>query len=153
MARLPDEVWRTFTHALMWCASNRTDGAISRDDLPLIPRAMASHASALVRAGLWSVTPDGWQIDGYDLTQTTRTQLESADRARVLHRARQARYRDRKSAVPKDVTRHVTDNNTGQDRLGQDRHLRDAKNNDDELWLAGDYAAPIPGGRTRNDPT
>jgi hypothetical protein len=113
--RLTPPAFRTFVLALAWSAGNRTDGAVSRDDLPMIPAAMAGHASELVRAGLWHVTRDGWQIDGFDLTQTTREQLEHLDRARVLARDRKRRQRARQA----NVTRDVPADNTGQARPGQ----------------------------------
>ncbi len=153
--RLDAESFRVFMVALAWCASNRTDGAVSRDDLPMIPHADGTRVAVLVRAGLWHVTRDGWQIDGWDLTQTTRAQLEHLDRKRVMDRERKARQRARERDSTRDVTRDGPGDNTGQDRPGQDRHLRGAEPATDlaEILDPDDYLNGRTGGRAVNDPT
>ncbi|NKY19955.1 hypothetical protein [Tsukamurella spumae] len=131
-ARASDEAFRSYCLALMWSVSNRTDGVLLPDDLNLIPGFRRGTPSELVAAGLWTPQSQGWLITDYENTQTTRAQLEAADRARVHEREKKRRQREAKRqaeaadlptstdpVVPGDIPRDVPTDNTGQDRTGQ----------------------------------
>lgn len=127
--RLPATAWRSYTHSLMWAVSNRTDGHIQPDDLPMIPMFVSGDEVTLVSSGLWIEESNGWWIDRFDLDQTTKAQLESAERKRATDRDRKARQRQREKesntapsvGVTRDVTPEVTHDFKGQDRQGQAR--------------------------------
>ena len=131
IARASDEAFRSYCLALMWSVSNRTDGVLLPDDLNLIPGFRRGTPSELVAAGLWTPQPKGWLIADFENTQTTRAQLEAADRARVHEREKKRRQREAKrqaetevststdSVVPGDIPRDVPTDNTGQARTGQ----------------------------------
>lgn len=132
--RLPAEAWRSYTHSLMWSVSNRTDGIILRDDLPLIPMFKRGDEHVLTNAGLWHELGDRWKIDRFDMDQTTRAQLEAADKKRAVDRARKRRDRQKKSQdepsdvqpdVQPDVHADVHVENKGQARTGQARPGQD----------------------------
>jgi hypothetical protein len=134
--RLSDAAHRLFVTALAWSVSNRTDGVIDDDDLPLIPGVDVDRARELDRAGLWDRYSDHWLILDYDSTQTTRDQLDRLDRVRRAEREKKARQRERKAAR-EDVEQVDSGNDgdcppalspgtvprddTGQDRQGKDR--------------------------------
>lgn len=129
-AKISDAAFRLFVSANAWTVSNRTDGAVTRDDLQLLPRHVPiACAHELVEAGFWIEVDDGWVIAGYTLVQTTRAQLEAAEHARMLDRERKARSRARNGVSPDpepvhpDVTPDVTMESTGQARArtGHDR--------------------------------
>lgn len=129
--RLPAPAWRSYTHSLMWSVSNRTDGHIAPEDLPLIPMFGHGDEATLVSSGLWIEQGHGWWIDRFDLDQTTRAQLEANERKRAGDRERKARQRERdkcpapaparEPGVTRDVRRDVPQEFTGQDRQGKDR--------------------------------
>lgn len=117
------ETFRVFANLLMWQASNRSDGHIPGDALPLIPHASTAEMGALVTAGLLDpdIGGDGWYITpAYLDPQTTRDQLEAADEARRKARDKKRRQRARaaapRAAVPGDVPRDSTRTGLGQDR-------------------------------------
>lgn len=98
--RLSADDYRAYSMALIWAVSNRTDGRLCLEDLPCIPYFNADQAQSLVDSGLWSRDDDGWSIDDYLLTQSSKAQLESAENARVKDAERKARDRAKlKSSV------------------------------------------------------
>jgi hypothetical protein len=130
---LSPEAFRLFVMSLAWSVSNRTDGVLYDDDLPLVPGIPRSVAAAysddglpvvplqppdpvqrLAKAGLWRRVRDYWLIAVFEETQTTRDQLEAAADARRADRDRKRRARShaagnhslcggRPCAVPGDV--------------------------------------------------
>lgn len=168
---LPAEAWRSYTHSLMWSVSNRTDGIILTGELGMIPMFRAGDEIILEKAGLWTRLDHVWKITRFELEQTTRAQLESNERTRLLDRERQRRRRqhengDHSECKPKycekagtggpgpgggvtgDVTRDVTVDFTGQDRLGKDRMNTPPAENFDpetgEVFDAPSSSAPSP---------
>lgn len=116
--RLTDSEFRAFVTATIWAVANRTDGTITPEDLPLIPRFAESASAALVDAGLWVTADAGWMIADFELTQTTSEQLAAAEQARAKARDKKRRQRANDPAVPPPVPRDVPRDNTGQDRTG-----------------------------------
>ncbi|CDZ92349.1 hypothetical protein QM787_04350 [Rhodococcus ruber] len=119
---LAAEVWRSYTHSLMFAVSNRTDGHLTRAHLPMIPMFRPGDENILVQSGLWIDQGEGWWIDRFDLDQTTKIQLEAVDRKRVMDRERKRREREREKTraerenvcgLPdRTVTRDVQRDNT-----------------------------------------
>lgn len=62
---LPARAETTWTRALAHADQNLTDGRLTRTALKMIDRT-PRDAAALVAAGLWTKTADGWQINDYD---------------------------------------------------------------------------------------
>ena len=127
--RLPPEAWRSYTHSLMWAVSNRTDGFIGLNDLPLIPMFRAGDETTLARSGLWAAFGKGWYIDRFEFEQSTKAQLEAGDRARLTAQEKKARQRAQAKAggddpgggKPSDHAVPGTSRGTTQARTGQDR--------------------------------
>ncbi|MET4157957.1 hypothetical protein [Agromyces sp. PvR057] len=149
-ARLSADALAAYVTAGAWCVSNRTDGAMTRDDLSGIPRMTDALAAVLVAAALLAETPDGWHMLDFAETQTSRANLESAALAREADSQARKRRRWHKSGVhalctpdtcehiaPPGVTRDIPvppvvrpdirpdirGDSTGQDRTGKDRQL------------------------------
>lgn len=97
--RLSADDYRAYSMSLIWAVSNRTDGHLSPEDLPAIPHFTVNQAQSLVDSGLWTKDDDGWSIEEYLLTQTSRAQLEAAENARVKDAERKARDRARLKAA------------------------------------------------------
>lgn len=109
--RLPPEHFRLFVLANAWAVSNMTDGAISREDLYLIPFADESGPEALVEHGLWAPAKDGWMIVDFLKIQTSAAKLEAAlENRREADRARQRKKRDGDRPTDNQPSRdsHVT---------------------------------------------
>lgn len=133
--RLSDGALRLFLLGLAWSVSNRTDGVIEDEDLPLIPTVDVSRAAELGKAGLWDRYSGHWMFVDFDSTQTTRDELDRLDRMRRAEREKKARQRERKAARPSEVDEvdspgdspggqgraTVPGDRTGQDRTGKDR--------------------------------
>jgi hypothetical protein len=122
LTRLSPEHFRSFAFALIWSVSNRTDGQVTPEDLPLIPLFAKGAETALVACGLWTVQPDGWSMTDFAATQTSRHELEVLEAARRRDREKKARQRarDRASAsVPGDGLGEVS-LGTAQERTGQE---------------------------------
>lgn len=130
VVRLSDAAHRLMVTALVWSASNRTDGLIETCDLALIHGVDPRHSSELADAGLWHASESGWQIHDFHKTQTTKAQLEGLDHKRHQDRERKARERARKVGSPdlepqppmSRVTSAVTSDVThrqGKDRQGK----------------------------------
>jgi hypothetical protein len=122
---LSGDHFRALMHALAWCATNRTDGLIRPDDLPLIYRVDAHAITAFIAAGLCAELDDGWLLTEYLATQTSRAEFEASDRARLKARQRKAEQRAKQSAaqrhVTQDVTQDVAGYSTGKARQGKAR--------------------------------
>lgn len=146
LARLKDDEYRSFVQALMWSVCNRTEGRIEPADLALIPSFAPGAQDSLADSGLFTALPRGrgWLITDFELTQTTRARLEQLDRKRVQDRDRQARHRAAKAAaaepLPGAVTRDVTRDYIGQDRLGQETNRGTSPG---DSSLDEDYAADL----------
>lgn len=101
---LNDRQFRVFVMATLWAVGNRTDGAILSADLNLIPGATKPIAAALVASGLWEQERDGWSIVDFEVTQTSREQLEQLDEKRRKAAEKKRRQRERlKSDDPIDA--------------------------------------------------
>lgn len=105
LLRLSDRHFRVFVSTLAWSVSNRTDGVIEHDDLPLVPVQDASpmDAAALVAAGLWTDESRGWRVVDFDSSQSSRHELEILENARRREREKKARQRARRAAEDADV--------------------------------------------------
>ena len=141
IVRLSDGDFRSFVMATVWSVSNRTEGFISAEDLPLIPGFKPTAPAALTAAEVWSVVPDGWCITDFAATQTTKAQLEAAESKRMNDRERQARHRKKDvhfEATPDDDPREVTRDVTREDkgkasaRQGQAEYLEPVKDSKTE---------------------
>lgn len=95
--RLTADEFRGWSFATIWSVSNRTDGVILRDELPLVPFMKVETAQKLEACGLWAVIDGGWVISDFVQTQTSRHELEVLDNARRRDREKKARQRAAKS--------------------------------------------------------
>lgn len=90
---LSDAAWRMHTHSLMW-AIGRTDGFIPDAMLPTLlagtDAGRAAAAGELADAGLWAAVPGGWQVCGWEDSQSTVAQIE-ANRERERDKKRRKR--------------------------------------------------------------
>ncbi|MCT9620743.1 hypothetical protein [Curtobacterium sp. C2H10] len=133
--RLEPDVFRGWVLATAWSVSNRTDGIVLDDDLPLLPFMPENGPMTLVERGLWSQTEKGWRIEDFEQTQTSKHDLEVLDNMRRAQRQKKARQRATKSSgpsfsdVPGDSTGgpypgtsrgRVPEDKTGQERTGRD---------------------------------
>ncbi len=131
--RLDDGHFRSYTYALMWAVSNRTDGVIEESDLPLIPHFSRDSIPAMLAVGLWQVMDDrldiAWQIIDYGPTQTSRAEHEVLDNARARQRRKKQGQRARQKASPGGQSRDKSTGTvpgdaypgTAQARLGEAR--------------------------------
>jgi hypothetical protein len=117
--RLSDAAHRLFVVANAWSVSNRTDGELHVDDLPLLPGVDTSRADELAKADLWEKIGDRWLIADFVNHQTTRAQLEGLDHKRLMDRERQARHRQRERDRPRDVTRDIHRDETRDTKEGR----------------------------------
>ena len=131
---LSDSAFRGFVNGLAFSVSNRTEGVIEPEDLPLIPSWTPGSEKELAESELWVGLDYGWQIDGFAITQTTRKQLVALDQERIkardkkrIQREEAKRRREEKAGqttVPRDVSGDKGTGTTGgtfQARTGQDR--------------------------------
>lgn len=93
--RLSAEQFRAWTMATAWSVTNRTDGVVEKDDLPLIPpfTTTATEAAGLVEAGLWKATSRGWLIVEYASTQTSGAEMDRIEKKRQADREYRAKKR------------------------------------------------------------
>ncbi|NQX11365.1 hypothetical protein HQQ80_06995 [Microbacteriaceae bacterium VKM Ac-2855] len=143
IGRLSDAEFRSYITATIWSVSNRTDGVIVADDLPLIPRFSTSAVLAFVALALWVETGDGrWLICDFAQTQTSKHELEVVENMRRRDREKKARQRAAKAGleaepspafadVPGDVPRDVS---PGQHRQGQARKERHVVGDEEPAW-------------------
>lgn len=66
-----------FVMSVAWSHHARRDGDLPRGVLPLI-HGKKAHADALVEAGLWESTKDGWTIPKYEAWQDTQDEIEAS---------------------------------------------------------------------------
>jgi hypothetical protein len=94
---MSDAEWRLHTHGLMW-AIGRTDGYIPAGMLAmLLPGSDADRDKALAGlpdAGRWLARPDGWQIAGWESSQSTVEEIHN-------NRRREREKKARQRAVPR----------------------------------------------------
>lgn len=123
IVRLTDAERSSYFMATLWSVSNRTDGRIDRDDLPLIPTFKTASIQALVGSGLWSPTEIGWVDTEFANVQTSKSDLEVLENARRADREKKARRRAANKDSPGDSPRDMSpgQHRTGQDRTGQDK--------------------------------
>jgi hypothetical protein len=124
--RLPAPSFRVFVLSLAWSVSNRTDGFVHAEDLPLIPGATPDVAAALADGEVWEPAGPGcWLITDFADTQTSRDQLAALDARRRSDRERKARQRRREAAGHEDTSRDQSRDrraeNIGQARTGEAR--------------------------------
>lgn len=121
LLRLSDPGFRLFVMSLMWSVSNRTDGMVYDDDLPLMPTVDAARAPELAKYGVWVRERDFWVIADYAGTQTSAHDLEVLENARRREREKKRRQRARAAPdVPGDSP-EARSPGTAQDRTGQAR--------------------------------
>lgn len=121
--RLSAEEYRGWSIATIWSVSNRTDGLILVEDLPLVPFMTTAIAEKLETAGLWAKAPGGWQLADFHRDQTSRSDLEVLERARKADREKKQRQRSQKKESRGLSPGHVPGTaqaRTGQARTGQD---------------------------------
>lgn len=93
LLRLSDAAFRLHVTALAWSVSNRTDGTLHEDDLPLIPKVDPARAVELEKNDLWKRTKDQWAILDFEMTQTGSDELAALEGYRHTERVKKARYR------------------------------------------------------------
>ena len=131
LSRLDPVHFVSYSYALMWSVSNRTDGLIEPEDLALIPRFADGSAKVLVAVRLWTALRRGWQITDFVTTQTSRNDLEVLENIRATDAAKKRRRRAAKAAGrasvpgdgPGDTSPGTAQDRTGQDRPGQEGNL------------------------------
>lgn len=106
LLRLPDAQHRAYVVSLVWSVSNRTDGRIEPEDLPLISGCDLNlrTAQALVEAGLWAPTRKGWHVVDFGSTQTSKHELEVLENVRRRDRQKKARQREAKTSTETPTT-------------------------------------------------
>jgi hypothetical protein len=126
--RLSSDAFRGFVNSLAYSVSNKTDGVIEPDDLPLIPSFAEHTDKVLCEAGLWQEGEDNWLIAEFADTQLSSSELEALAKARKANRARQAKWKAKQSdqaisneSVTNNVSGDVSETVTAQVRTGQDR--------------------------------
>ncbi|UFS58924.1 hypothetical protein [Subtercola endophyticus] len=122
--RLTDAGFRAFVTATMWSVSNRTDGLIHPEDLPLIRGLNQNTLAEMLAVELCTRTDEAWLLVDFSTTQTSKHDLEVLDNMRQADREKKRRSRASKrespsfSDSPGDGTGDVS---PGQDRRGQAR--------------------------------
>lgn len=84
-----------------WSAAQLTDGRVPRTALGMLG-GRPKDAAALVDAGLWRTTPDGWRFHGWEEFQPSRADVEQR-RTATADRVR--KFRERKARTG---TEHLT---------------------------------------------
>lgn len=129
---LSDAHRSSYIMATLYAVANRTEGHLTPLDVGLIPTFDRSAIPALVKAGLWRTTEDGWLDTEFAKNQTSRGELEGLEHGRRVEREKKARQRAHKRGehhlcTPStceslgDVPGTVPGDSTGQDRTGKDR--------------------------------
>jgi hypothetical protein len=118
---LPDAAFRLHVEAICWCARNRTNGVVSREDLPQVTRIgkPARLVAMLVQRGLWhepnhSCPSTGcaqggkneWVIHDYLAYNPSKDQVE---RERSQNAERQRRWREQRKPEDNASSNGVTD--------------------------------------------
>lgn len=91
----------------VWSNRHLTDGLIERPFLRRVTDSPEAEddAAALVAAGLWEVTPDGWRDVGFLDDQQSRDEVL---RLREQKRQRQARWRAKSDPESSDASRDLS---------------------------------------------
>lgn len=144
--RLSADEFRAWSFATLWCVSNRTDGVVLADELPLIPFMDDGIAGALVERGLWSLSGDGWLITDFDRTQTSKHDLEVLENARAADAAKKRRLRAAKKEQHERQTPRFTDvpgtvRGTSPGRVPED--ITGEAGRDEGTWYADDETGEI----------
>lgn len=150
IGRLTDSEFRSYVTAMIWSVSNRTDGLVVVDDLPLIPLFSTSAVIKFMALALWIEVGDGrWLIADFEQTQTSKHELEVLDNMRKRDREKKQRQRIAKTGagpsfgdVPGDVPGDASPGHDRQDRQ-EGRGLR-AVTNDDSDWPVKPIPTDIP---------
>lgn len=136
--------------ATVWAVSNRTDGLIERDDIPLIPTFDQSTVDALVSAGLLTVSgADAWIITDYERDQTSRAEFEVLENMRRRERTKKRRQRSKEGDSPGGHSPGtVPGDSTGKARQGQARQGRQGEEDlavNAETAEITDWPTAVPG--------
>jgi hypothetical protein len=93
MLKLPRGVRLLYVEGLLYAAKHLTDGHVPTFALRRLTDELDDQggAAALVEAGLWRATPEGWEIVGY------LEELKQSSRADVLRRREESRHRQERS--------------------------------------------------------
>lgn len=154
--RLAADEFRAWSFATIWSVSNRTDGVILSDELPLIPFMKDSTAQKLEACGLWTAVEGGWVVADFADTQTSRHDLEVLDNMRRAQREKKQRQRAAKAAgtSPGPSFSDVPGDSTGGQYPGTSRgHVPEdmtgiGKARDQETWFVdndtGEITDPAP---------
>lgn len=97
LERTPVE-FQSWIMATVWCVANRTEGVVLQGDLRHIPCFTEAAIPVLVSVGLWEAIDGGWLIVDFDETQTSKAQLDAADKARRADRDRKRAQRAARKA-------------------------------------------------------
>lgn len=149
--KLQPDVFRGWVLTTAWSVSNRTDGHVATDDLPLLPFMPENGPAILVSLDLWQPADDGWLIADFEQTQTSRHDLEVLDNMRRAQREKKQRQRSSKvmgsttapsfSDVPGDSTRG-TYPGTSRGRVPEDM-TGIGKARDQEKWFVDNGTGEI----------
>lgn len=96
--RLTDGAYRLHHTAMCACAKDETDGLVTEADIADMEHGarLRKHVDALVTAGLWEVTEQGWII--HDFLHYNPSH-EQSNAKRANDRERQARAREKKAVT------------------------------------------------------
>lgn len=143
LLRISPSAHRQYVMATAWCVSNYTDGAIHRDDLPLVPLATEEHAVELVGAGLWAETTDGWQVQDFHKTQTSAAQMEHSLHQRLENdRERQRRKREKDRQKGDDPDPDPSDGATRD--VSRDDHVSSERQRQGKEEAEAEASSPEP---------
>ncbi|PZF61883.1 hypothetical protein DEJ33_15735 [Curtobacterium sp. MCPF17_047] len=151
--KLKPDVFRGWVLTTAWSVSNRTDGYVAQDDLPLLPFMPQNGPATLVSLDLWAAVEGGWLISDFEQTQTSKHDLEVLDNMRRAQRQKKARQRAAKgstpsfSDVPGDSTGDVYPG-TSRGRVPEDKTGEERPGRDQEKWFVenetGEITDPAP---------
>lgn len=155
--RLTADEFRGWAFATIWSVSNRTDGVILSDELPLVPFMTAATAQKLEASGLWLASDAGWVIADFPDTQTSRNDLEVLDNMRRAQREKKQRQRAAKAGASTGLAPSFSDvpgdstggpyPGTSRGRVPEDK-TGIGKARDQETWYVdsgtGEIADPAP---------
>lgn len=99
--QVPATALALWVRAGSWSAAQLTDGRVPRTALGMLG-ARPKDAAALVAAGLWTTTDDGWLFHGWGDYQPSRADVEQR-RAATAERVRKFRQKRAEQAAENDV--------------------------------------------------
>lgn len=91
---LSAEAYKLHSFALMFSASNRSDGRLTQEDFSLLRGVDTNKVSELEAAGLLKWTRGKWLLTEYRDTQTSKSALDALDNQRRRDREKKRRKRD-----------------------------------------------------------